>query len=188
MTSCKSAISLIGNLWEQYGKISSSLGCGVAGVLTTPATTIACLQGINKGEEALKEAIETYEDVVGRTSSLTIGPRLLRLNTWEKGKIFGTFERLFVTAAPMLEDTVSITIQELSGKGKVGIAVCAVAHNGKETQFIDRTLNMRQGGKDKTDQQIHQTLKGVKGKWIVVHLDGKSVANTFQYKLFLDAK
>lgn len=186
MTSCKSVTSSVSSLWKEYKNIVSLLGCGSVGVLVSPAAAIACLKTTNKVQEAIEKAVKRYEDVVGKTSPKTLGPRQLRPNTWEEGSIPGTFGRLFVTAMPMHEDTVSITIKELDGKGKVGIAICSVDENGKHEKLADYTLNEDKSEKKDKSQQIKKTLTKVKGKWILVHIDGKSVANTFKYKLLLD--
>lgn len=196
MTSCKSAISLVTNLWKEYGEIASQLGCTAAGIAVavgtknpeiSAKTTTKCLEAKDKAEEAIEKANASYKRVVGKTSSLTIGPRLLRLNTWEKGSIFGTFERLYCTSVPMDLDEVSITIKERGGKGKVGIAICAVNEKGNDDKLAEYTLNENRAEKRDDSQEIKRNLRNVKGKWIVVHLDGKSVLDTFKYKLFLDA-
>jgi hypothetical protein len=196
MTSCKSAISLVTNLWKEYGEIASQLGCTTAGIAVAigtanpeiaPITMMKCLETKDKIEEAIKKANAAYEAVVGKTSSLTIGPRLLRLNTWEKGNIFGTFERLYCTSVPMVQDEVSITIKELDGKGKVGIAICTIDEKGTHNQLAEYTLNENKQEKGDDSQEIKRTFKNVQGKWFVVHLDGKSVTKTFKYQLFLDA-
>ena len=187
MTSCKSAVSSISKLWKGYKDIASALGCGAVGVLESPQAAIECLETTNKIKEAVERINKKYQNLVGKTSPGTIGPRLLRLNTWEKGSIPSTFGRVFTTAVPMSKDIVSITIEELGGKGKVGIAVCAIDENGRDDKLTEFVLNENAKEKENKSQRITRTLKGVKGKWIVVHLDGKSVANNFQYKLFLDA-
>ena len=146
-----------------------------------------CLETQGKIEEAIKKANEAYSGIVGKTSNLTIGPRLLRLNTLEKGNIFGTSGRVFCTSVPMNKNEVSITIEELKGKGKVGIAICTIDEKGKHEQRADFTLNENKQEKVKDNQKIKVNLKRVEGKWLIVHLDGKSVANTFKYQIFLDA-
>jgi hypothetical protein len=196
MASCDSAISAIVNLWGEYGEIAKRLGCTAAGVAVGVATsnpqaalmTIQqCLERADKIEDAIRTAESAFSEVIGRTSGLTIGPRLLRLDTWESGTIVGTTERLFLTAAPMSRNSATFLLHEQGGKGKVSVTVCAFTADRDHRKLVDFVVNESEAEKDDKDQKFSIRLSGVEGRWISVHLDGKSVANTFKYKLKLDA-
>ncbi len=195
MGSCESAISLVTGLWNEYGDIAKKLGCGAAGVGIGVATSNPqaaleaiqqCLEKSDEIENAIRKAESMYESVVGRTSSLTIGPRLLRLDTWESGTIVSNAERLFVTAAPMSRDNATLRIREQGGKGKVSVTVCAFTADEKKQKVKDFLINENREEKRDKDQEIDVRLNGIQNKWISVHLDGKSATNTFKYKLMLD--
>lgn len=199
MASCESAISTVIPLWEEYGQVASQIGCGIAGgvaaaISQNPEAALKtmqqCLEAKDKIEDAIREAEEHYRSVIGRTSNLTIGPRLLRLDHWERGTIVSSGERLFVTAAPMFTDNPVLRIRELGGKGKVSITVCSykLDNNGnKDTRKLkDFLVNEDRGEKKDRDQSFNIRLSGVENEWISIHLDGKSVARTFKYKLMLD--
>jgi hypothetical protein len=186
-------------LWEEYGDIASKIGCTVAGgvaaaISQNPESALKtvqqCLQTKDKIEQAIRSAEENYRAAIGRTSSLTIGPRLLRLDRWERGTIVSSAERLFVTAAPMFTDKPTLRIREIGGKGKVSVTVCAykLANGGKKKcrKLLDFLVNEDRGEKRDRGQSFNLRLSGVEDEWISVHLDGKSVANTFKYKLMLD--
>lgn len=195
MTNCKSAIVLIKNLWEEYGEIASNVGCSAIGVgaaaasmnpLAAVQTRTACLEAKDKIETVTRAMIEKFHSIVGRTSAMTIGPRLLPLGSWQRGQVLGTAGRMFVTAVPMTEDSVRLRLRERSGRGKVGIAVCAIDQDGDEDQLADITWNENRRERRDDSQRTTRTFRGVEGKWIVVHIDGKSVAKRFRYSLCLD--
>lgn len=196
MTSCKSAISLVKELYKEYGEIAGKLGCGAvaAGVgvaAQNPASAVEaylkCLEAKDKIDDAVRMADEKYHAVIGRTSSLTIGPRDLPLNSWQSGTISSTFERLFCTSAPMDDDSVTIRLEECGGKGKVGVAICAVDASGHHEELCELTWNDSQSEKNDEKQSMKRTFRGVRGRWVVIHLDGKSALNKFKYKLRVDA-
>ena len=140
----------------------------------------------DKIEDAVRKAEAQYSSVVGKTSSLTIGPRLLRLGEWESGTLPSTFERLFVTAAPMSRDNATLRIREQGGKGKVSITVCKFQADEKKKCIKAFLINEDETEKKDEDQSFDIQLMDIENQWISVHLDGKSVANTFKYKLKLD--
>lgn len=197
--SCESAVSAITNLYNKYGDVAGKIGCTVGGVAVgiateNPATALktiqTCLETKDKVEKAIKDAEAEYESVIGKTSSLTIGPRLLPLDSWQSGTIISTGERLFLTAAPMPTDDPVLKIRELDGKGKVSVTVCSftVGTGGKADTKKIKDFFVNETDKEQRDksQSFDITLSGVENRWISVHLDGKSLANTFKYKLMLD--
>lgn len=195
MASCDSATKAVVNLWNEYGEIAKKLGCVAAGVAVGIATsnpqaalkTIQeALEAADKVEDAIRKAESAYAGVIGRTSGLTIGPRLLRLDTWESGTIVSTGERLFLTAAPMNRDTATLRLSEQGGKGKVSVTVCAFNADTEHKKLVDIVVNEDKDDKRDKNEQRTIPLKGIEDRWISIHIDGKSVANTFKYKLMLD--
>ena len=199
MASCDSALNAIVNFWKEYKDVVSKVGCAAGGgaygtVTTNPAAALqayqTCLQTMDKVEEAVRMMEQKYSALIGRTSGLTVGPRLLPLDQWQTGTIPSTFERLFLTAAPMAVDDPILRIRERGGKGKVSVTVCAfdVDRDGESRKKKIRDFEINESKKEKKDrdQHIDIQLQGVENKWISVHIDGKSVANTFRYKIMLD--
>jgi hypothetical protein len=199
MASCESAVSAITNLYKKYGDVAAKIGCTAAGVgvgiasedaASALQTIQTCLEKKDKVEEAIKKAEAEYESVIGKTSGLTIGPRLLPFDDWQSGTIVSTGERLFLTAAPVPTNNPVLRIRELGGKGQVSITVCSFTlgeHGKADTKKLkDFLVNEDKGEKKEESQRYDITLSGVENRWISVHLDGKSVTNTFKYKIMLD--
>jgi hypothetical protein len=199
MASCESAVSAITNLYKKYGDVAGKIGCtvagGVAGALAeNPAVALktiqTCLETKDLVEKAIKEAEAQYSSVIGKTSGLTIGPRLLPLDSWQSGTIISTGERLFLTAAPMPTNNPVLKIRELDGKGKVSVTVCSftLSEGGKADTKKIKDFLVNEDNKEKKDksQSFDITLSGVENRWISVHFDGKELFNTFKYKVMLD--
>ena len=96
-------------------------------------------------------------------------------------------DRMFITAEPMDTDEMRVRLIERGGKGRVGIAICALAENGDEDELADFEWNENRSERRDDSQSLSRRFHGVRGRWIVVKLDGKSVAKRFRYKLRLDA-
>ena len=152
------------------GKIGCTVGGVVVGIYTeNPVTALktiqTCLETKDKVEEAIKDAEAEYSSVIGKTSGLTIGPRLLPLDSWQSGTIISTGERLFLTAAPMPTDNPVLKIRELDGKGKVSITVCsfALSEGGEADTKKIKDFLVNEDNKEQKDksQSFDITLSGV---------------------------
>lgn len=177
-TGCESAASRIGSdIGKQMATILAAAGCAAVS-----GDWAACYKESAKWADIADEAA-TYWNGMAEGTSWQVGPRPIELGAWEGGTIVGTTGRVFISTTTLPSSSCQVTIKELGGKGKTGIAICKVESDGDMTQLKDITFNDSNADqKDKSESKTY-TLTGVKGCVLQIHLDGKSVANTFEYKV-----
>lgn len=172
--SCKSAPSVVSDLNKQISKVLKTKGCN-------PSNFPNCLA--NPGTYAyLTSQMVKYWN--GRSSNwATIGPRRLNFGSYENGRIVSTGGRMYVSCVPSSKSSMVVDIKELDGKGKTSYVICKVDKNGKYTKLKTGWFNEINSQKSNKRETRQHTLKGIKGHLISIHFDGKSVGNTFQYKV-----
>lgn len=173
---CKSATSIVADIFNNYGKILATLGCSL-----TSQTN--CLDDAKKYSQMTKDMVAYWNSKSNTTSWATIGPRRLDFNEDHIGKIVSTGGRMFISPIPSNKDQLTVSIEELDGKGKTSVVICKVDQNGNYFPLATKWFNDDDDRKDKDDEKRNFTISGVKGYLISLHFDGKSVGNTFQYKL-----
>jgi hypothetical protein len=184
---CQSAFSVISSLWKNYGDIAKKLGCTAAGVATeNPQVIIECLEKIGKVEESYKQMKGFWDKMSGDDSWATLGPRELPLKDPQEGKLVGTSGRTFISN-PFRYDKARIVVRERDGKAKTEINICVMDGKGHTKELKTALWNEDKDEKKNLEhQKIDFVASGVKGKCVIVHLDGKSVANTFAYTVRLE--
>ena len=90
---------------------------------------------------------------------------------------------MYISCVPSNKKTLTVDIQELDGKGKASFVVCKVDRRGNYTKLRTGWFNDTSDRKKKKDEKRSFTISGVQGHIISIHFDGKSVGNTFQYKV-----
>ncbi|MEM1358495.1 MAG: hypothetical protein AAGF89_09860, partial [Bacteroidota bacterium] len=113
----------------------------------------------------------------------TIGPRRLNFGTYENGRIVSSGGRMYVSCAPFNKRVLTIDIKELDGKGKTSYVICKVDRKGNYTKLVTGWFNEVNSQKSNKKETRSHTIKGALGHLISIHFDGKSVGNTFQYKV-----
>lgn len=174
---CQSAPSVVSDLNRQIGKELVKLGCGVY----NPNNFSECVQTADKYRR-LVAAMTTYWN--RRSNSwATIGPRRLDFGQFESGRIVSTGGRMYISCVPSNKNSMTVEIQEIDGKGKTSYAICKVDSKGNYRNLKTGWFNENSKGKSNKKQKRTHTITGVKGHLITIHFDGKSVGNTFQYKI-----
>lgn len=175
--SCTSAPSVVSDLNGKIANVLKAQGCA----LTDPNNFNQCMD--EPGLYAnLKSQMNTYFN--SRSSNWSsIGPRRLDFGTYEEGRIVSTGGRMYISAVPSNKNLMTVDIKELDGKGKVSYVICKVDRKGNYTKLAVGWINEINSQKSDQRETRQHTIRGVKGHLISVHFDGKSVGNTFQYKV-----
>lgn len=173
---CKSATVIVKDIFNNYGKILATVGC-------TLANQTACLDNAQKYAEMTTKMIAEWNKKSKTTSWATIGPRRLDFKKDHIGKIVSTGGRMFISPIPSNKNQLTVSINELDGKGKTSVVICKVDKNNNYFPLATKWFNDTSDRKSKKNEKRNFTISGVKGYLISIHFDGKSVGNTFQYKL-----
>lgn len=133
-------------------------------------------------EQQIKDnTIQQWNQLVG-SSWATIGPRRLDFNRNHTGTIVGTAGRMFVSLQSF-STPVTITIDETGGRGKTSVVVCRVDSQNRRTQIATRWFNDTNARKNKSDERRTVRVDNAQGRIVTVHFDGKSVGNSFSYRI-----
>ncbi|MCB9558477.1 MAG: hypothetical protein H6707_20340 [Deltaproteobacteria bacterium] len=160
------------DIYQQLDKVLKSAGCASMPQCATVAKVNTVVKNMVK-----------FWNWAAQNSWAKIGPRRLDFNTALTGRIVSTGGRLFVSAHPAIKDTVKITIQEIDGKGKTGVAICKTARGGKVIKVANVMFNPNDKAKGNKRERKEVLVNGARSHVISVHFDGKSVGNTLQYTL-----
>ena len=175
--SCKSAPSVVADLNGKITKVLKAQGCA----LSNPRNFNKCMMNAAM-YGTLKTEMNSYFNSRSR-SWAKIGPRRLDFGKYNEGRIVSTGGRMYISAVPSNKTSLTIDIKELDGKGKVSYVVCKVDRNGRYTKLKTGWINEINSQKSNKRETRRHTLTNVQGYLITVHVDGKSVGNTFQYKV-----
>ncbi len=175
--SCKSAPSVVSDLNKKIASVLKAQGCA----LTDPNSFNQCMDDPSRYSQ-LRSQLNSYFNSRANAWS-TIGPRRLDFGTYHEGRIVSTGGRMYVSAIPSNKNTLTLDIKELDGKGKVSYVICKVDRKGRYTKLKTGWINEINSQKSNKGETRRHNISGVKGYLISVHFDGKSVGNTFQYKI-----
>lgn len=186
--SCESAYTIVSSLWKKYGDEAILVGCAAASAATAnPELIVECVQKANKAEAVIKKIGEFWQSMAGDSSWATLGPRMLRLNETEKGKLTGTMGRRYITPDPLHFDSVKVFIREADGKAKTSVKICLMNPDGKSKELKAYLFNEdKKEKKQLAHQDIEYKVSNAKGKYLIVHFDAKSVADKFEYAIRLE--
>lgn len=172
--SCKSAPSVVSDLNRQISKVLKAKGCN-------PSNFPSCLSNPGTYAHLTSQMVKYWNS---RSSNwATIGPRRLNFGNYENGRVVSTGGRMYISSVPSNQSTMVVDIKELDGKGKTSYVICKVDKNGRYTKLKTGWFNEINSQKSNKRETRQHTIKGVKGHLISIHFDGKSVGNTFQYKV-----
>lgn len=181
--SCRKAPSVVADLNQEIARKLIKLGCGISAANKggDTQTFINCIADAEKYRQLTEQMVAYWN---GRKNSWsTIGPRRLNFGQYEHGRLVSTGGRIYISCVPSNKSTLTVDIDELEGKGKTNFVVCKVDRRGNYTQLRTGWFNDTSDRKEKKDEKRSFSISGVKGHLISVHFDGKSVGNTFQYKV-----
>lgn len=179
---CRSAAQVFGDVYKKWGDVAIATGCVVGVTATTAgigmAATLECIRKADKYAQAVEDMVKFF-NAAANNGRWTIGPRRIEWGTPQTGTVVSTFSRVFISAAPVDKDSITVKVKKLDGKAETDIIICKVDEKGN---FV----NLAQFQFDKDDgpgQEITKTVSGVKGHLVQVRIDADSVVKKFEYKL-----
>jgi len=114
-----------------------------------------------------------------------IGPRSLEIGKAETGTVTGPGDRMFITTKPLSNGTFKFSLDETDGKGETAVDVSLSSTSGKCEKLKSYLFNEDKSGKQ-GHGNVELEIKNAGGKYLVVLLNGKSLTNTFSYKIKLE--
>jgi hypothetical protein len=184
--SCESTSSLIVKLWKKYGEEATKIGCAAAGIATAnPETVVACVDATNNAEKVIKEVISFWNNQIAGNSWAKIGPRSLSLGESETGTLQSIGDRTYITPAPINCDIVKLTLKETDGEGETAVDVCKMDTKGNCNKVKSYCFNDTTAGKN-GQGSVELEIDNVKGKYLVVLLNGKNTFKKFAYTIKLE--
>ncbi len=177
--SCNSAAKITSDLWKENDVVVKKLGCAVVIAASEGAVPMnACLDAADKFAKMTTDMIKAWNDA-SKNSWAKIGPRRLDFGESQQGRLVSTGGRMFVSPVPANKNTLEITLEKLDGKSKTEVTVCSNDHGKDRKEWTFEVPS----GKDSIGRKWTKTIKNAKGRIYTVHLDGKSLSDTMQYKL-----
>lgn len=179
---CRSAAQVFGDLYKKWGEVAIATGCvvgvnvGTGGIAM--GATLQCIAKADKYAKAAEEMVR-YFNSNADNGRWTIGPRRIEWGKAQTGTVVSTFSRVFISAAPVDKNTVTVKVKKLDGKARADVIICKVDEKGN---FI----NLARIEFDKTDgpgAEITKTVSGVKGHLVQVRIDADSITRKFEYRL-----
>lgn len=180
--SCNSGTKVVSDIWDKTYSVAILVGCIPANALAATVSYAGCVATTNFINTVTTKLIQFW-NANANNSWATIGPRQLKLNKNLTGNLVGTGGRLFVSFPVFNKNSIKVTIDETGGRGKTSVVVCKVNQNKQHTKVATKWFNDTNQRKNKTNEHREVIVNGVKNHIITVHLDGKSVGNTFKYKV-----
>jgi hypothetical protein len=180
MGTCGSFYSVASSIWDEWGPVVQQAAALTVSTATGEMVPYPVIMASAKLQREIKKKMISFWNKQANNTWATIGPRRLDLNTKHEGKLIGTSGRLFITLHPLIEDKITVHVTKRDGKAKTSVTVCKIGKNKKGVKVWDFKFA---SGKDNIGKQLKKTLTGVQGYLLSIHLDAKSVANTFSYSL-----
>lgn len=180
---CRSAAQVFGDVYQKWGAVIIATGCvaavnvGTGGVAM--AATLNCIKNAKKYAEAAEEMVKFFNAAMNN-NRWTIGPRQIEWGKVQTGAVVSTFSRVFVSAAPVDKDSITVKVKKVEGKAQADIIICKVDDKGN---FIKIAQVEFDKGDDNEGQVITKTVTGVKGHLVQVRIDADSVVKKFEYQL-----
>jgi hypothetical protein len=180
---CRSAAQVFGDLYKKWGDVAIATGC-VVGVTVGSggialAATLKCISNADKYAQATEDMVKFF-NANANNGRWTIGPRKIEWGKPQTGSVVSTFSRVFISAAPIDKDSITVKVKKIDGKAQADVIICKVDEKGN---FIKLAQVEFAKGNDNEGQEITKTVSGVKGHLVQVRIDADSVVNKFEYRL-----
>jgi hypothetical protein len=176
-----SAATVAADVWEEFHDEALYVGCAVGAVLAS-ADFSDCYDTAVTYNDIFTSMVDWWNDMVNN-SWATIGPRQLQWSGIMNGTLQLGGGRVFCSAAPSDKENVEITIEKLDGKAETEIEICKMRKDGSSVTTHTFTFA---NGNDNIGTVKTRTVTAAKDDVICVHLNNKSVTNSFQYSLDAD--
>lgn len=179
---CRSAAQVFGDVYEKWGAVMIATGCVAAvnagtGGLAMPAT-LQCIKNSQKYAEAAEQMVKFF-NAAADNGRWTIGPRRIDWGKAQTGSVVSTFSRVFISAAPVDKDSITVKVKKLDGKAEADVIICKVDEKGNFVKLAQFQFDKDDGA----GEEITKTVSGVKGHLVQVRIDADSVVRKFEYKL-----
>lgn len=180
---CRSAVQVFGDIYEKWGAVIIATGCvaavnvGTGGVAM--ASTLTCVKNATKYAEATEQMVKFFNERANN-SRWTIGPRRIEWGKVQTGTVISTASRVFISAAPVDKDSITVKVKKNDGKAQADIIICKVDEKGRfvklaQVEFAEGDANV--------GQEITKTVSGVQGHLVQVRIDADSAVRKFEYQL-----
>src|SRR6185369_4713088 len=121
---CRSAGQVFGDVYKKWGDVAIATGCVVGVTATTAgigmAATLECIRKADKYAQAVEDMVKFF-NVAANNGRWTIGPRRIEWGTPQTGTVVSTFSRVFISAAPVDKDSITVKVKKLDGKAETDI-------------------------------------------------------------------
>jgi hypothetical protein len=180
---CRSAAQVFGDVYKEWGAVIIATGCIVAvnagsgGVAM--AATLNCIKNAKKYAEAVESMVKFF-NAAANNGRWTIGPRRIEWGNAQTGALVSTASRVFISAAPVDKDSITVKVKKVDGKAQADIIICKVDEKGNFVKLAQVEFDK---GDDNVGQVITKTVSGVKGHLVQVRIDADSVIKKFEYQL-----
>jgi len=180
---CRSAAQVFGDVYEKWGAVIIATGCvasvnvGTGGVAMP--LTLQCISNAQKYAEAAELMVKFFNEQANN-SRWTIGPRKIEWGKPQSGSVVSTFSRVFISAAPVDKDSITVKVKKIDGKAQADIIICKVDEKGNFVKLAQFEFGK---GDNNEGLEITKTVSGVKGHLVQVRIDADSVVNKFEYRL-----
>ena len=180
---CRSGAQVFGDVYKKWGEVIIASGCVVgvtvaSGGVALPLT-LDCIRKADKYAAATEEMVK-YFNTAAANGRWTIGPRRIEWGKTQSGEVVSTLSRVFISAAPIDKDSITVKVKKVDGKAQADVIVCKVDDKGNTVKLAQFEFAK---GDENTGQEITKTVTGVKGHLVQVRIDADSVVRKFEYKL-----
>jgi hypothetical protein len=180
---CRSAAQIFGDLYKKWGDVAIATGCVVSVTAGTGgiglAATLECIRKADKYAKAVEDMVKFFNENANN-GRWTIGPRKIEFGTTQSGAVVSASSRVFISAAPVDKDSITVKVKKISGKAQADIIICKVDEKGNFVKLAQFEFGK---GDNNEGQEITKTVSGVKGHLVQVRIDADSVVSKFEYRL-----
>jgi hypothetical protein len=180
---CRSGAQIFGDLYKKWGEVAIATGCVVGvnvgtGGIAMPLT-LECIRKAEKYAEAAEDMVKFFNSNANN-GRWTIGPRQIEWGKTQTGSVVSTFSRVFISAAPIDKDSITVKVKKTDGKARAAVIICKVDEKGKFIKLAEFDFAKGDGN---IGQEITKTVSGVKGHLAQVRIDADSAVRKFEYQL-----
>jgi len=185
---CQSAYNQAAEFWKDVEPVLQKAGCATGRIVATASGQVEIAKILKDCEKLLGGLAEVRKGIVKGYNDNThnwskIGKRPLVSGEVANGTIRSTAGRMFVSLDSLAGEKVEIEVKEKEGKNKTSVTYCVRDTNGNLHKRKEHVFNSNKSAKKNTSEKHTTTLEVDPGEIVVVHLDGKSVANNFKYQI-----
>lgn len=191
--SCSGATTVTSDIWAHFAEVTTDMGCTILREYAVEGgAPYRAARTLNPSCWAADVHAVVLQEMIGywnyrvENSWATVGPRRIDLGTSETGRLVSTGGRTFLSPSPLAQRRVTVTIDELGGKARTGIAICKVDENDERTLVRTVWFNETHAQKRNRSERRVVQVRGAREKLLMVHMDAKSATNTFQYSIRVD--